>query len=92
MSAAVLTEAERRIDDLRAFEADYRDRMRAYLEGLLRDLDGSEPGDSAVNPVTVSRDDLRVFFAALGGSEFMRPDCAAGAAERRLRAAAGGAS
>ena len=86
------TEAERRIDDLRAFEADYRDRMRAYLEGLLRDLDGSEPGDSAVNPVTVSRDDLRVFFAALGGSEFMRPDCAAGAAERRLRAAAGGAS
>jgi hypothetical protein len=92
MRAVELDEYTRRVDDLRAFEREYRSRIRAYLEGLLRDMDGSEPGDSAVNPVTVSRDDLRVFFAAIGGSEFMRPNSAAGAAERRLRAAAGDAS
>jgi len=29
----------RRVDDLRAFEQDYRSRLKAYLEGLLRDLE-----------------------------------------------------
>ena len=32
-------ELERRVDDLRAFEREYRSRFKAYLEGLLRDLD-----------------------------------------------------
>ncbi|MGE5133975.1 MAG: DivIVA domain-containing protein [Gemmatimonadota bacterium] len=32
-------ELERRVDDLRAFEREYRNRLRAYLEGQLRDLD-----------------------------------------------------
>jgi DivIVA domain-containing protein len=32
-------ELERRVDDLRAFEREYRSRLKAYLEGQLRDLD-----------------------------------------------------
>ena len=32
-------ELERRIDDLRAFEREYRSRLKAYLEGQLRDLE-----------------------------------------------------
>ena len=31
-------ELERRVDDLRAFERDYRARLIAYHEGCLRDL------------------------------------------------------
>jgi transcriptional regulator with XRE-family HTH domain len=31
-------ELERRVDDLRAFEREYRSRFMAYLEGLMRDL------------------------------------------------------
>ncbi len=38
-------ELERRVDDLRAFEREYRSRLEAYLEGQLRDL-------QAVPPVT----------------------------------------
>ena len=34
-------ELERRVDDLRAFEREYRSRLKAYLEGQLRDLDAS---------------------------------------------------
>jgi len=38
-------ELERRVDDLRAFEREYRSRLKAYLEGQLRDLDaGSDSG------------------------------------------------
>jgi len=40
---------ERKIDELRGFERDYRSRLRAYLEGQLRDLDGTAavvPGGS----------------------------------------------
>ena len=33
-----LADLQRRIDDLRAFERDYRARMHAYLEGLLDDI------------------------------------------------------
>jgi hypothetical protein len=32
-------ELERRVDDLRAFEREYRSRLKAYLEGQLRDLE-----------------------------------------------------
>jgi DivIVA domain-containing protein len=39
-------ELERRVDDLRAFEREYRSRLKAYLEGQLRDLEAgvSESG------------------------------------------------
>ncbi len=40
-------ELERRVDDLRVFESEYRSRLRAYLEGQLRDLDaGSHDSDT----------------------------------------------
>jgi DivIVA domain-containing protein len=42
-------ELERRVDDLRAFEREYRSRLKAYLEGLLRDIDAGT-GDSGVFP------------------------------------------
>src|SRR5580658_1417949 len=32
-------ELERRVDDLRAFEREYRSRLKAYLEGQMRDLE-----------------------------------------------------
>lgn len=34
---------ERRIDELRAFERDYRARLKSYLEGLLKDVDAPNP-------------------------------------------------
>ena len=42
-------ELERRIDDLRAFERDCRSRLKAYLEGQLRDLE-ADPADSEPFP------------------------------------------
>src|SRR5215471_12926855 len=49
-------ELERRVDDLRAFEREYRSRFKAYLEGLLRDLEagasdtGTFPAVPAAGP------------------------------------------
>src|SRR4249919_2333242 len=45
-------ELERRVDDLRAFEREYRSRLKAYLEGQLRDLEAGAT-DSGTFP-TVS--------------------------------------
>src|SRR6201994_3870269 len=42
-------ELERRVDDLRAFEREYRSRLKAYLEGQLRDLEAGAP-DSGTFP------------------------------------------
>jgi DivIVA domain-containing protein len=42
-------ELERRVDDLRAFEREYRSRLKAYLEGQLRDLEAGS-ADSGVFP------------------------------------------
>ena len=42
-------ELERRVDDLRAFEREYRSRLKAYLEGQLRDLEAGA-ADSGVFP------------------------------------------
>jgi len=36
--SAVITRSLKRVDDLRAFEREYRIRLEAYLEGQLRDL------------------------------------------------------
>jgi DivIVA domain-containing protein len=45
-------ELERRVDDLRAFEREYRSRLKAYLEGQLRDLEAgvTESGQFPVMP------------------------------------------
>jgi DivIVA domain-containing protein len=43
-------ELERRVDDLRAFEREYRSRLKAYLEGQLRDLEAGAT-DSGSFPV-----------------------------------------
>lgn len=50
---------ERKIDELRAFERDYRNRMKSYLESQLRDLDargaslpgGARPAQAAAQDV-----------------------------------------
>ncbi|WP_299037337.1 DivIVA domain-containing protein [uncultured Pseudokineococcus sp.] len=44
---------ERKIDELRGFEREYRSRLRAYLETQLRDLDGTAavvPGSEGATP------------------------------------------
>jgi TolA-binding protein len=41
---------ERRIDELRAFEREYRARLKSYLEGQLRELDGRTSGDPVARP------------------------------------------
>ncbi len=45
-------ELERRVDDLRAFEREYRSRLKAYLEGQLRDLEAgvTDSGTFAAMP------------------------------------------
>jgi len=46
-------EAQRQIDELKAFEREYRSRLRTYLEGQLRDLQGTgvdAPAPSAPPP------------------------------------------
>ena len=40
-------ELERRVDDLRAFEREYRSRLKAYLEGQLRDLEAGVTDNGA---------------------------------------------
>jgi DivIVA domain-containing protein len=61
-------ELERRVDDLRAFEREYRSRFKAYLEGLLRDLEAGASdtgGFRAVStgpqsvPAAMTRADVR---------------------------------
>ena len=50
-------ELTRRVDDLRAFEREYRSRLTAYLEGQLRDLDEpdyTERGEQPVRSGTVT--------------------------------------
>ncbi len=45
-------ELERRVDDLRAFEREYRSRLKAYLEGQLRDLEAGATDSGAFPAVT----------------------------------------
>jgi hypothetical protein len=53
-------ELERRVDDLRAFEREYRSRLKAYLEGQIRDLEALtlSPGEP---PTHARAGDLRAF-------------------------------
>jgi transcriptional regulator with XRE-family HTH domain len=48
-------ELERRIDDLRAFERDYRTRLQAFLEGQLKDLFAGEMRPQVVQAVEAAR-------------------------------------
>jgi cell division septum initiation protein DivIVA len=55
---------ERRIDDLRAFEREYRSRLKAYFEGQLRNLEEarlSAPSGPAKEQLEGRIDDLRAF-------------------------------
>jgi DivIVA domain-containing protein len=45
-------ELERRVDDLRAFEREYRSRLKAYLEGQLRDLEAGVTDSGTFPAVT----------------------------------------
>src|SRR5690625_1472328 len=42
---------ERKIDELRVFERDYRTRMRSYLEKLLADVDAQSGNESSYGPL-----------------------------------------
>jgi hypothetical protein len=53
---------ERSVDDLRAFEREYRSRLKAYAEGQLRDLEAGvtdtgtfQPMGSGTRPVDAAR-------------------------------------
>src|SRR5690625_1871354 len=46
------TTLERKIDELRGFERDYRARLKSYLEGLLRDVEGPPPAGDTLGPAT----------------------------------------
>jgi len=43
------TMLERKIDELRGFERDYRARLKSYLEGLLRDVEGPAPASDPLS-------------------------------------------
>ncbi|MGL4172789.1 MAG: DivIVA domain-containing protein [Actinomycetota bacterium] len=42
---------ERKVEQLRSFEREYRSRLKAYLEGQLRDLESKAPAESAIPEV-----------------------------------------
>ena len=48
------TALEARVEDLRAFEREYRTRLKAYLETQLRDLDGRAPAEAAAPAAPVA--------------------------------------
>jgi cell division septum initiation protein DivIVA len=52
-------ELERRVDDLRAFEREYRSRLKAYLEGQLRDLEaGTADSDAFLTTMTAQQSSM----------------------------------
>jgi len=74
-------ELERRVDDLRAFEREYRSRLKAYLEGQLRDLEAGA-ADSGTFPAVAgpqsggmpSRMDARNGQPAVSGAYVGSPE------------------
>jgi DivIVA domain-containing protein len=58
-------ELERRVDDLRAFEREYRSRLKAYLEGQLRDLEAGA-ADSGVFPAVAATGPQPAVGAGMG--------------------------
>jgi DivIVA domain-containing protein len=61
-------ELERKVDDLRAFEREYRGRLTAYLEGQLRDLEAGT-GGSAASPAAMTAQHPGLSSAAVHGPE-----------------------
>jgi DivIVA domain-containing protein len=61
-------ELERRVDDLRAFEREYRSRLKAYLEGQLRDLEAGAT-DSGVFPAMPASPSQSAVPAGMGRME-----------------------
>src|SRR6266516_2310016 len=61
-------ELERRVDDLRAFEREYRSRLKAYLEGQLRDLEAGA-ADSGVFPAVTATGPQPTVGASVGRME-----------------------
>jgi DivIVA domain-containing protein len=61
-------ELERRVDDLRAFEREYRSRLKAYLEGQLRDLEAGA-ADSGVFPAVAATGPQPAVPAVVGRME-----------------------
>ncbi|HTU72234.1 MAG TPA: DivIVA domain-containing protein [Trebonia sp.] len=64
-------ELERRVDDLRAFEREYRSRLKAYLEGQLRDLEAGVT-DSGTFPVVPPAPPSPQLSAGLGQPAALR--------------------
>jgi DivIVA domain-containing protein len=64
-------ELERRVDDLRAFEREYRSRLKAYLEGQLRDLEAGVT-DSGTFPVVPPAPPSPQLSAGLGQQPALR--------------------
>ncbi|HVB46561.1 MAG TPA: DivIVA domain-containing protein [Streptosporangiaceae bacterium] len=64
-------ELERRVDDLRAFEREYRSRLKAYLEGQLRDLEAGA-ADSGVFPAVGATGPQPAVPVGMGGRMDMR--------------------
>ncbi len=58
-------ERERRVDDVRAFEREYRSRLKAYLEGQLRDLEAGVT-DSGTFPAVAPPGPPQLPAAGLG--------------------------
>jgi DivIVA domain-containing protein len=74
-------ELERRVDDLRAFEREYRSRLKAYLEGQMRDLEagatdsGAFPAmGSGPEPSGLSRMDARNGQPSIAGAYAGAPE------------------
>jgi hypothetical protein len=54
---------EKKIDELRTFERDYRTRLKTYLDSQLRELDGRGPITPA-NPTRTQHDPVTAGFGA----------------------------
>ncbi|MFF1879337.1 DivIVA domain-containing protein [Leifsonia sp. NPDC058230] len=72
---------ERRIDELRTFEREYRQKLKSLIEGQLRDLDNSSvagTGSYAVAPAASESNTPAPVGAGQGGSSIPAPVSAAG--------------
>ncbi|WP_430646629.1 DivIVA domain-containing protein [Agromyces sp. GXS1127] len=61
---------EKRVDELRVFERDYRAKLKSYIEGQLRDLDTAQPvqvGGAGFGGQTVSGEQPAPTFQGFGG-------------------------
>ncbi len=62
-------ELERRVDDLRAFEREYRSRLKAYLEGQLRDLEAGVTDTGAFPAVSSGGNSQPALSAGIGSGQ-----------------------